>query len=84
MAEWGKVDPSLGLSEQSISPRDPLVLSSLDSHRSDMTDQDKWLGSKVRSIQSRNCPRQEQKASLSTRLNSLYCLFTVFLSLLRK
>ena len=72
------------VSEQFISPRDPLLLSSLDSHRSDMTDQDKWLGSEVRSIQSRDCPRQEQKATLSTRLNSLSCLFTVFVSLLRK
>lgn len=55
-----------------------------DSQGSDMTDQDKWLGSKVRSIQSSNCPRQEQKGTLSTRLNSLHCLFLVFLSLLRK
>lgn len=47
-----------------------------------MNDQDKCL--EVRSIQSSNCPRQEQKATLSTRLNSLQCLFTVFPSLLHK
>lgn len=53
-------------------------LSSLDSHRSDMTDQDKWSGSDVRSVQSSNCPRQKQKGTLSTRLSSLQCLFNSF------
>lgn len=46
------------LSEQFISGRRP---SPLDSRRSDMTDQDKWSGSEVRSIQSSDCPRQEQR-----------------------
>lgn len=50
--------PHRYLSEQFISRRSP---SPLDSHRSDMTDQDKWPGSEVRSIQSSDCPRQEQK-----------------------
>lgn len=50
--------PHRYLSEQFISRRSP---SPLDSHRSDMTDQDKWSGSEVRSIQSSDCPRQEQK-----------------------
>lgn len=53
-------------------------LSSPDSHRSDMTDQDKWSGSDVRSVQSSNCPRQKQKGTLSTRLSSLQCLFNSF------
>lgn len=60
-----------------ISPRS---LFALDSCRSDMTDQDKWLGSKVRSIQSSNCLQQQQKAMLSTSLHSLRCSFHVFLS----
>lgn len=46
------------LSEQFISGRRP---SPLDSRRSDMTDQDKWSGSEVRSIQSSDCPRQEHR-----------------------
>lgn len=62
-------------SKQFISLRS---LSSPDSHRSDMTDQDKWSGSDVRSVQSSNCPRQKQKGTLSTRLSSLQCLFNSF------
>lgn len=50
--------PHRYLSKQFISRRSPCPL---DSHRSDMTDQDKWSGSEVRSIQSSDCPRQEQK-----------------------
>lgn len=46
------------LSEQFICGRRP---SPLDSRRSDMTDQDKWSGSEVRSIQSSDCPRQEHR-----------------------
>lgn len=74
-----KMDPRQ-LYRQFISPR---RLSPLDSHRSDMTDQDKLPGSKVRSIQCSSCPQQEQKAGLSTRLNSLPCSFTVLVMEIR-
>lgn len=70
-AEW----PPPWLSKQFLSLRN---LPSPDSHRSDMTDQDKWSGSDVRSVQSSNCPRQKQKGTLSTRLSSLQCLFNSF------
>lgn len=46
------------LSELFISGRRP---SPLDRRRSDMTDQDKWSGSEVRSIQSSDCPRQKHR-----------------------
>lgn len=64
------------LSKQFISLRS---LSAPDSHRSDMTDQDKWSGSDVRSVQSSDCPRQKQKGTLSTRLSSLQCWFNSFI-----
>lgn len=64
------------LSKQFISLRS---LSAPDSHRSDMTDQDKWSGSDVRSVQSSDCPRQKQKGTLSTRLSSLQWLFNSFI-----
>lgn len=47
-----------------------------------MTDQDKWLSSKVRPFQSCDCPRREQKATLSTSFNSLIAV--AFLSLLHE
>lgn len=71
--ERDRVAPSLALPALCLRS-----LSSPDSHRSDMTDQDKWPGSDVRSVQSSNCPRQKQKGTLSTRLSSLPYIFNSF------